>query len=129
MSGTDWLRNLVKQRRKPATGGLVTANQAATIVRSGCVHPGTGYIMPEPAPRNGLVYSNPTIQIDDAEPVPVINLTIETDRAEQQTADVVDVLRYAVRTLTVRTPSYRSDCGCWPQYAYCYCDLRKRAAR
>lgn len=129
MSGTDWLRDLVKRHRKTATGGYIPAPKPddPPLVTSGCQ--GIGYLMPQPAPRNGLVYSNPTIQIEGGEPVPVTNLVFETDHAEAPTTDGIDALRYAIRAVATRTPSYRSNCGCWPQYRYCYCDLRKPSAQ
>lgn len=49
MSPIDYLRDMVKRGRKPATGGVITADQAP-VIASGCVHPGPGYLMPTPAP-------------------------------------------------------------------------------
>lgn len=129
MKPIEYLRARARRERKPATGGYIPAPKPGDppLVTAGCQ--GIGYLMPQPAPRNGIVYSNATIQIEGGEAAPVTNLVIETDLAEAPTTDTIDMLRYVARTLTSRTPSCRSNCGCWPQYRYCYCDLRKRTAQ
>lgn len=115
MKGTDWLRDKVRQR-KPATGGTISADQAAAIPRSGCVHPGTGYVMPGPAPRTNLVRIG---ELELREPT-----AAERAQMARQLGVMLDDLPWP-KPATTDAPEPEADvvldCACAILYSRCHC--------
>lgn len=98
MSGTDWLRALVKRGRTPATGGLVTPDRAAIVVGP------AGYLVP-------------TAVAEQAAPMPIAVVEIGGTVTEADAAQIRQQLQITPRP-------FRSEpmrCPCVAIYSECRC--------
>ncbi len=101
MSPIDYLRAMVKRGRTPATGGLVTSDQAGIVVEP------AGYLMPTTAAPAST----------EAKPIAVVEISGTVTEADAE--QIRQQIQIQIRTL--RTPAADKTCGCWPRYSYCTC--------